>query len=271
MEGSLIMSDEEYAVIDTPQWALERAIEVLAGVEKMQSLPGFSPTDFNYISLIKSFVSVIDALDPYGNNYRENSLAGRWDHARWFNGNPPTTEEENSIVMAQYCSVIKSVLSGKLKVCAKSASLLSSKCIFHKRDLPVEGNFIFVLMPFIESWSSYIWKSQIKPIVESIKDLKLVCMRADDLYGSDVVQDIYESILRARVIIADITNRNANVFYELGIAHALGKEVILLTQGTEHIPFDLTRFRHCVYSNDGPGYEHLAQSLPNMIRAIILK
>lgn len=78
-------------------------------------------------------------------------------------------------------------------------------------------------------------------------------------------------ILTASIIIADITNRNANVFYELGIAHSLGKEVILIAQGEEHIPFDLNRFRHCIYSNDGIGYKKLKQYIPDTIKDILQK
>ena len=73
----------------------------------------------------------------------------------------------------------------------------------------------------------------------------------------------------ARIVIADITGRNANVFYELGMAHAFGKDVILLSQNEEYIPFDLNRFRHCIYSNDGPGYEKLSTFLGGAISSIL--
>ncbi|WP_083842821.1 helix-turn-helix domain-containing protein [Schlesneria paludicola] len=142
---------------------------------------------------------------------------------------------------------------------------------FHKRELEPEDDLVFVLMPFTEPWSDYIWKEEIKPIVTGIDDHPLRCLRADDLFGHDVMIDIYESIAAARIVIADITGRNANVFYELGIAHTLGKDVILLAQGTVHIPFDLLRFRHCIYSNDGPGYKILRKYLQNSIRGILQK
>ncbi|MBF0539640.1 MAG: hypothetical protein HQL03_15465 [Nitrospirae bacterium] len=54
------------------------------------------------------------------------------------------------------------------------------------------------------------------------------------------------------MIIADMTGKNANVFYEVGYAHASGKEVILLTQKAEDIPVDLRNFNHIVY--DGKLY-----------------
>jgi len=141
--------------------------------------------------------------------------------------------------------------------------------LFHKRAVRRDDSLVFVLMPFTERWSDYVWRSEIKPLVEGIPECSLRCIRADDLYGHDVVQDIYESIVRARIVIADITGRNANVFYELGIAHTIGKDVILLSQGTEHIPFDLQRFRHCIYANDGPGYQVLRDYIPKAILSVL--
>jgi nucleoside 2-deoxyribosyltransferase len=49
------------------------------------------------------------------------------------------------------------------------------------------------------------------------------------------MQDVWNHINKARIIIADLTTRNPNVFYEVGIAHALGKDVILLTQNLSRI------------------------------------
>jgi len=141
--------------------------------------------------------------------------------------------------------------------------------IFHRRTIVPQDDLVFVLMPFTEAWSQYIWKDEIQKIVGGYRRRKLHCQRAGDVFGHDVLIDIYESIARARIIIADITNRNSNVFYELGIAHTLGKDVILLSQGAHHIPFDLLRFRHCIYSNDGPGYKILREYLPSAIGSIL--
>jgi len=52
------------------------------------------------------------------------------------------------------------------------------------------------------------------------------------------MDDIREAVVTARVIIADLTDHNPNVFYELGICHALGKDVILITQDSE-VPSDV--------------------------------
>lgn len=109
-------------------------------------------------------------------------------------------------------------------------------------------------MPFQEAWSDRIWQRVVLP---TLKDLNVKGVRADDLYGHDVMEDIWEMIMRSEYVITDITGRNANGFYELGIAHALGKKVILLTQSTKDIPFDLHRYRHITYEDNVDGAEVL--------------
>lgn len=220
----------------------------------------------DFTAWIGSFSGVIDTIDPLGEDY-SGSLSARWHDARWYGGNPPKYYPEWRAVFGQYLGIARSLLDGQAKVVARKLDeqSVATNCVFHRRQLSPQDNMVFVLMPFVEDWSDYIWRNEIKPAVERIDTLPLICKRADDLFGHDVMLDIYESIATARIVIAEITNRNANVFYELGMAHALGKDVILLSQGTAHIPFDLNRFRHCIYSNDGPGYEKLRSYLPHAI------
>jgi hypothetical protein len=54
-------------------------------------------------------------------------------------------------------------------------------------------------------------------------------------------------------VICDCTGRNSNVFYEIGIAHTLGREVILITQSAADIPFDLRHLRYVLYSDTKAG------------------
>lgn len=135
--------------------------------------------------------------------------------------------------------------------------------IFRERDTKVKENNVFTIMPFTEVWSDTLWKHLIKPTVES---LGLNALRADDLYGQNIMEDVWKGILQSSIIIADITGRNANVFYELGIAHTLGKNVILLTQNVKDIPFDLNVYRHIVYNTSIPGGDDLKERLGNAIK-----
>lgn len=118
-------------------------------------------------------------------------------------------------------------------------------------------------MPFNKPWSQRIWRM----IHDVCKDVGAHSQRADDLFGSDIMEDIWKGILSAEVVIADLTERNANVFYELGITHTIGKKFVLLTQNINDIPFDLMGIRVVEYSDNLDGYENLKSSLAGMLRA----
>ena len=64
-------------------------------------------------------------------------------------------------------------------------------------------------------------------------------------------------ICRSSVVICDLTGKNANVFYEAGIAHSLGKDVIFITQSEDDVPLDINRLRHIHYLNNGEGLQQL--------------
>ena len=211
-------------------------------------------------------------LDPLGEDY-SGSLYSEWFACQWYAGNRPKNNDEYTIVFGQYLAVVQSLMFGKVKIVKSKNNNVSEKYhVFNQCvDLPVDPNLVFVLMPFVEKWSNYIWTNQIKPIVEKMEGYNFQCRRADELHGHDVLMDIYKSIASASIIIADITNKNVNVFYELGIAHTLGKDVILLTQDIKSVPFDVNRFRIYRYSNDGEGYEILKKEIPSAIKDILSK
>lgn len=124
---------------------------------------------------------------------------------------------------------------------------ISADPIWEGRFFPVESDYCFVLMPFSDfNDIQSVYENHIKPIIENKCELR--CERADDIHDiSGVMQSVWESINRARIIIAEMTGKNQNVFYELGIAHTLGKPVIMITQSIDYIPFDLKHLRCIVY------------------------
>ena len=119
----------------------------------------------------------------------------------------------------------------------------------------------FVLMPFSIPWSKTIWHALQSIVVATPMSPRLACKRADDLFGHDVLLDIVSAIRSATVVISDITGRNPNVFYELGIAHSYGKRVVLMTQDVDDIPFDIQRFRHVIYTLDQAGLRDLGRGV----------
>jgi len=96
--------------------------------------------------------------------------------------------------------------------------------------------------------------------------LRFSCKRADDIWDHDVViQDIVSLIQKSKLVICDCSGRNPNVFYEIGIAHTLGKQVILITQSQDDIPFDLRHLRYVEYLNNSEGLGTLTEKLAERI------
>jgi hypothetical protein len=103
---------------------------------------------------------------------------------------------------------------------------------------------LFVLMPFQPELQP-IYDDHIKTIAQK---LKMTVARADDFFSTQsIVDEVWSAIVRSKVILADCTGRNPNVFYEIGIAHSVGKPVVLITQNAEDVPFDLRHRRYIPY------------------------
>ena len=110
----------------------------------------------------------------------------------------------------------------------------------------------FVLMPFKEPYNSYypiIFKPALEAAGYSVK-------RADDLYAPHpIMLDVQNSILDADLILCEMSERNPNVFYELGLAHAIGRPAVLVSRNEEDIPFDLRAVRVILYDYRQAGWE----------------
>jgi hypothetical protein len=107
--------------------------------------------------------------------------------------------------------------------------------------------YVFVLMPFDSSFDD-IYHVGIKATCEEVGAF---CERVDEqIFQERILDRIYNQIDKADILVADMTGRNPNVFYETGYAHALGKNVVLLTQHSEDIPFDLKHHPHIIYGGN---------------------
>jgi hypothetical protein len=130
----------------------------------------------------------------------------------------------------------------------------------------VDPRLCFVLMPFTKTFDQY-YKTILKPSVES-KGFQ--CVRADGIYGQAIMTDIWNSIWRAAVVIADVTRKNPNVNYELGICHALGVPTVIITQSRRSVPFDYRYRRHILYQPKTIGWKkRLDRDLSNHIDAAL--
>ena len=141
--------------------------------------------------------------------------------------------------------------------------------IFQGREFLTNEQLVFVLSPFLEPFNT-IYEDHIKPSMESIQGL--CCLRADDIYDNrPIIEDIWRYTNEARILIAELTGRNPNVFYETGIAHTVGKEVILITQSIEDVPFDLKHLRCIVYEYTPRGTQTLEENLKSTVRNILAR
>jgi DNA-binding response OmpR family regulator len=134
-----------------------------------------------------------------------------------------------------------------------------------KKSLRLSSSYVFVLMPFGKEFDE-IYQLAIK---EPLVNKGLNCERADEIQAAGgIMEQIYSGIKQARFIVADMTGRNANVFYEVGYAHAIKnkKDVILLTKKKEDIPFDLTGYRHIIY---GESIINLREELLKKVEALL--
>lgn len=113
----------------------------------------------------------------------------------------------------------------------------------------------FVLMPFDEDFQE-VYDYAIKPAAES---LGFICDRADHALGPRaIIRTIIEGMFSADVLVADVTDSNPNVFYELGVAHTIGNKTIVICKKTEEeLPFDLASYRVIFYRGGIQGIKNL--------------
>jgi hypothetical protein len=138
--------------------------------------------------------------------------------------------------------------------------------IFGGGSHTLDPQLCFVLMPFSDDLQP-LYDDHIRPVIQKSG---LRCERADDIHGTTLItHDIWEYINRARFLVAELTDRNANVFYELGLAHALSKDVILLTQSMDSVPFDLKALRCICYEFTPRGVQKLEAALAATIDALV--
>lgn len=137
--------------------------------------------------------------------------------------------------------------------------------IFKLSDDPIDAKLVTVMMPFDAGFNGVFSALQ-----SAVSATNMRCLRADDIWDDDVIiQDVVKLIGTARVVICDLTGKNANVFYEAGIAHTLGQDVILIAQHESDIPFDLRHIRYIKYLPNGEGLSELAEKVSRRLTSLV--
>ena len=129
----------------------------------------------------------------------------------------------------------------------------------------IEPQLVSVMMPFDAGFG---------PVYAAIQQASAACnlvtRRADEIWEAPgIIQDVVSLIDRGRFVVCDLTGRNPNVFYEAGIAHTLGREVIIITQSEHDVPFDLRHLRHIRYLNNGEGLAGLTEALKTRMQTVL--
>jgi hypothetical protein len=129
----------------------------------------------------------------------------------------------------------------------------------------IEPTLVSAMMPFDAAFSDVYTTIQ-----ASAESVGLRCRRADDIWENPaIIQDVVSLIDRSRIVVCDCSGRNPNVFYEAGIAHTLGREVILIAQSANDIPFDLRHLRYIPYLNNNEGRLALADALQGRMQTVV--
>jgi hypothetical protein len=150
---------------------------------------------------------------------------------------------------------VSEVGEGQLKKLAKGVTVQST-------------DTCFVMMPFAEPLGGY-YTTIYQPAIEKAK---LKAVRADaEIFGTGkIIDQIWTGIRTARVLVAELTGRNPNVLYELGLSHALRKPVVLVSSNEDDVPFDVRHVRVIYYDMRDPfwGTKLIEKVAENILSAL---
>jgi hypothetical protein len=144
-----------------------------------------------------------------------------------------------------------------------------NKVEFQQASLIEEPGNVFVVMPFTDYYIKDLFEAVIRPIVEE-GDNNLVAHHAGEILGPGIIiEDIHKHISASKIVIAEITEPNQNVWYEVGFAHALKIPTILLVQNDTKLPFDISAYRCIFYENSIGGRDKIVDRLRKNVREIL--
>jgi hypothetical protein len=138
--------------------------------------------------------------------------------------------------------------------------------IFNRLEIAPRKNHCFYLGPFSEPFNA-IYRDHVVP---GLAAEGITVSRADEIFSTEVViEDIWSNIVAATFVVADLTTKNANVLYEVGMAHTVGRPVVIVTQDMDDVPFDLRHRRCIVYSHTPRGCLRLEEQLAGTARFLL--
>jgi hypothetical protein len=184
-------------------------------------------------------------------------------------------EEETPVGKKPVGEIKETDLWSKIRVAFGGMSLSEASMLSrHSKGMAVTPSFgrpnnpdekidVFVLMPF-KAKMEKVYTNHIKKVGD---ELGLVIRRADEIFAPrPFMEKVWDGICAAQLILADCTEKNANVFYEIGMAHTVGKKVVLITRSDKDIPSDIKHFDYIPYIYDPEGVETLINKLKEFLK-----
>lgn len=182
-------------------------------------------------------------IPPIPNSTVMDELADAWELTEW--------ESHRTHWAVKDVDLHQSLLHRELK------SSVMPRVFEVSREAQLQQDLVSVMMPMNSDF-----KKVYRTIRKAVTDLGLKCKRADDVWQSAaIMQDVVDLIAASHVVIIDCSQQNPNVFYEMGIAHTIGRDVIPITQSDTDVPFDISHLRYVKYLDNKQGRQDLREVL----------
>jgi len=229
----------------------------------------FDPQTKNFVSVGLGGANNMYSIRSYANNWTNHALAGEYKNLKANKSYRIEVEYKGSTVTLKVdgITILITTLPFNLPISQTGLWCQSEEDIVIKKfTVKKETPKAFVVMQFSSPYNE-LYEDVIKKICNTF-DLNVV--RADETYGPGLIlADIVKQINESRLIIAEISQSNPNVFYEVGYAHALNKPTILIAEKATKLPFDVSPFRTLFYENTIPGKQKIEDGLKKHIQAAL--
>jgi hypothetical protein len=196
------------------------------------------------VALVVAMVWLTDRFDEaveYLKAFASKMFHGRLQADDWRDSNTRIRTILHSTGLGAYLDWLRDA-GGRLK---QDVLFLGPERLYPPPKPPAHDRIrCFLVMPFSLEWSNDVHRT----LAGACRSMGVHPVRGDDVFTpTDILNDIWHSIHAADFVIADITGRNPNVLYELGIAHTLAKPVLIISKNAADIPIDLSTRRVILY------------------------
>ena len=193
--------------------------------------------------------------EVFGSGLLDINVHG-WEHSRrhW------------AVKNGNLIEILLTFLANRANVLKERVRDVGRPKIFSVKEWPLPTlNHVAVMMPFDSTFDKVY-----EAIRTACRELNLETRRVDEISGpTKITDDVFSSIVQSRFVIGDLSERNPNVLYEVGLAHGRNCEVIMITQNNADVPFDLDHIRFVRYLPNNEGLEQLRVDLIRSMQAVL--